>query len=252
MNYLRSILFMLIVTPPYALCMIFCFPLPHRVRRYTAVPWVFMTVWLIKHVLGIDYRVLGRENIPDRPAVILAKHQSAWETVVLQQVFPLALFVWKKELRWQLPFFGWAQAVIPMISIDRNAGKDALKQLAKQGSMRLSQGYPVVIFPEGTRTPPGEHRRFTIGGAHLGIKSGAPILPVALNSGEFWGRNAFFKKPGVVTVSIGPVIDPDGLSAREVNARAEAWMEAEMARISPHLYRHENPPAAQPATRSAA
>lgn len=255
MNYLRSILFMLIlliVTPPYALCMIFCFPLPHRVRRYTAVPWVFMTIWLIKHVLGIDYRVLGRENIPDCPAVILAKHQSAWETVVLQQVFPLALFVWKKELRWQLPFFGWALAVIPMISIDRNAGRDALKQLAKQGSLRLSQGYPVVIFPEGTRTPPGEHSRFTIGGAHLGIKSGAPVLPVALNSGEFWGRNAFFKTPGTVTVSIGPAIDPKGLSAKEVNARAQAWMEAEMARISPHLYRHETPNLAQSATRSAA
>ena len=126
MPYLRSILFMLvllIVTPPYALGMILCFPLPHRARRYTAVPWVFMTIWLIKHVLGIDYRVLGRENIPQRPAVILTKHQSAWETVVLQEVFPLALFVWKKELRWQLPFFGWALAVIPMISIDRAAGK---------------------------------------------------------------------------------------------------------------------------------
>lgn len=107
MNYLRSILFLLMllmVTPPYALLMIFCFPLPHRARRYTAVPWVMMTIWLIKHLLGIDYRVIGQENIPAQPAVILSKHQSAWETVVLQQVFPLALFVWKKELRWQIPF----------------------------------------------------------------------------------------------------------------------------------------------------
>jgi len=241
MNYLRSILFMLvllIVTPPYALGMILCFPLPHRARRYTAVPWVFLTIWLIKHVLGIDYRVLGRENIPQRPAVILSKHQSAWETVVLQEVFPLALFVWKKELRWQLPFFGWALAVIPMISIDRGAGKNALKQLVAQGRLRLSQGYPVVIFPEGTRTPPGKFRRYKIGGAHLGVESGAPVLPVALNSGEFWGRNAFFKQPGTITVSIGPAIDPKGLTAEEVNKRAEAWMEAEMARICPHLY-HE-------------
>lgn len=240
MPYLRSILFMLvllIVTPPYALGMILCFPLPHRARRYTAVPWVFMTIWLIKHVLGIDYRVLGRENIPQRPAVILTKHQSAWETVVLQEVFPLALFVWKKELRWQLPFFGWALAVIPMISIDRAAGKNALKQLVAQGRLRLSQGYPVVIFPEGTRTEPGKMRRYKIGGAHLGVESGAPVLPVALNSGEFWGRNAFFKQPGTITVSIGPAIEPQGLTADEVNTRAEAWIEAEMARISPHLYR---------------
>ncbi|MFI4981361.1 MAG: lysophospholipid acyltransferase family protein, partial [Nevskiales bacterium] len=189
MNYLRSILFMLLLlifTPPYALFMIFCFPLPHRARRLTAVPWVSLTTWLIKHVLGIDYRVLGRKNIPDRPAVILAKHQSAWETVVLQQVFPLALFVWKKELRWQLPFFGWALAVIPMISIDRNARTNALRQLVSQGRLRLSQGYPVVIFPEGTRTPPGTYRRYKIGGAHLAVEAGAPVLPVALNSGEFW------------------------------------------------------------------
>lgn len=252
MNYLRSILFMLIlliVTPPYALLMIFCFPLPHRARRYTAVPWVFMTIWLIKHVLGIGYRVLGRENIPDRPAVILSKHQSAWETVVLQQVFPLALFVWKRELKWQLPFFGWALAVIPMISIDRGAGKNALLQLVEQGRLRLSQGYPVIIFPEGTRVAPGSHRRYKIGGAHLGVATGAPVLPLAHNAGEYWGRNAFFKRPGTITVSIGPAIDPTGLSAEDVNTRAEAWMESEMARISPHLYAaHKNPqPTAQPA-----
>jgi len=249
MSILRSILFMLvliIVTPPYALLMIFCFPLPHRFRRYTAVPWVFMTIWLIKHVLAIDYRVIGRENIPDRPAVIFSKHQSAWETVVLQQVFPLALFVWKRELKWQLPFFGWALAVIPMISIDRGAGKNALKQLADQGRLRLSQGYPVIIFPEGTRVAPGDQRRYKIGGAHLAVETGAPVLPVALNSGEYWGRNAFFKQPGLITVSIGPAIDPAGLSAEDVNSRARAWMEAEMARISPQLYRHAQP-ADQPA-----
>ncbi len=251
MNVLRSILYMLllfIVTPPYALLMIFCFPLPHRARRYTAVPWVFMTIWLIKHVLGIDYRVIGRENIPNRPVVILSKHQSAWETVVLQQVFPLALFVWKRELKWQLPFFGWALAVIPMISINRGAGKNALKQLVDQGRLRLSQGYPVIIFPEGTRVAPGHHRRYKIGGALLGVEAGAPVLPLAHNAGEFWGRNAFFKSPGTITVSIGPAIDPTGLSAEEVNSRAEVWMEAEMARISPQLYRHESTqPADQPA-----
>lgn len=252
MNLLRSILFMLVlvvVTPPYALLMILCFWLPHRARRYTAVPWVFMTIWLIKHLLRIDYRVAGREHIPARPAVILAKHQSAWETVVLQQVFPLGLFVWKRELFWQLPFFGWALAVIPMIAIDRDAGTNALKQLVDQGRLRLAQGYPVIIFPEGTRVAPGQHRRFKGGGAHLGVATGAPVLPVALNSGEFWGRNAFFKRPGTITVSIGPAIDPSGLSAEDVNSRAEAWIEAEMARISPELYHRETP---QPANAPAA
>jgi 1-acyl-sn-glycerol-3-phosphate acyltransferase len=253
-NILRSILFMglmLVITPPYALFIILCAPLPHRLRRYSAVPWVYLTIWLIEHVLGIRYRVLGREHIPARPAVILAKHQSAWETVVLQQVFPLALFVWKKELRWQVPFFGWALAVIPMISVDRNAGKYALRDLVKQGRLRLSQGYPIVIFPEGTRTPPGMHRNFKAGGAHLAAESHAPVVPVALNSGEFWGRNAFFKTPGTVTISIGPAIEPAGLKSSEVNARAQAWIEAEMARISPHLYsRHDTTSSSQTVDRT--
>ncbi len=239
MDVLRSALFMLIllvVTPPYALLVLLCFPLPHRARRMSVEPWVRFAIWLVKHVLGIDYRLIGAENIPPRPAVILCKHQSAWETLILQEVFPLVLYVWKKELK-QLPFFGWALAVIPMISIDRGAGKDALKQLVDQGRDRLGKGYSVIIFPEGTRAAPGHKRRYKIGGAHLGVETGAPVLPVALNSGEFWGRNAFFKTPGTVTVSIGPAIDPAGLDAAQVNERAEAWIEAEMRKISPHLYR---------------
>lgn len=241
---LRSVLFMLIlviVTPPYTLGVILCFWLPHRARRLSVEPWVRFTIWLVKHVLGIPYELRGRENIPTKPVVILCKHQSAWETLVLQEIFPLVLYVWKKELK-QLPFFGWALAVIPMISIDRGAGKDALKQLVDQGRDRLDKGYSIIIFPEGTRAAPGHKRRFKIGGAHLGVETGALVLPVALNSGEFWGRNAFFKQPGRVTVSIGPAIDPAGLSAGEVNARAEAWIEAEMQRISPHLYQQGQTP----------
>ena len=165
----------------------------------------------------------------------------------MQAVFPLALFVWKKELIW-LPFFGWALAAIPMISIDRRAGKDALKQLIEQGRMRLSQGYPVIIFPEGTRIAPGHTRRFRAGGAHLAVATGAPVVPLAHNAGEFWRRNAFIKYPGTVTVSIGPAIDPAGLSAEDITRRSEAWIETEMRRISPQLYRNESPqPAARPA-----
>lgn len=235
---LRSALFMLLLvvfTVPYASGVMLCFALPHRWRRMTVVPWVHVAAWLIEHVLGIDYRVIGRENIPDRPAVILSKHQSAWETIVLQLIFPWTLFVWKKELLW-LPFFGWGLAATPMIAVDRGGGKAALRQLVEQGRRRLAQGYWIIIFPEGTRTPVGTHRRYKAGGAHLAVETGAPVVPVALNAGEFWSRRAFIKYPGTVTVSIGPAIDPTGLSAEDVNARAEAWMEAEMRRISPHKY----------------
>ena len=241
---LRSLLFMLIllvVTPPYTLLVMLCFPLPHHMRRRTVVPWVTFAIWLVKHVLGIPYRLIGAENIPSGSCVVLCKHQSAWETLILQEIFKDTVYVWKKELKY-LPFFGWALATIPMIEIDRKAGKEALRQLVDQGRHRLSNGYTVIIFPEGTRAMPGSKNRYKIGGAHLAVATGAPVIPVALNSGEFWGRNALFKRTGTATVSIGPAIDPAGLTAAEVMGHAENWIEAEMTRISPHLYgnSHEN------------
>jgi 1-acyl-sn-glycerol-3-phosphate acyltransferase len=114
-----------------------------------------------------------------------------------------------------------------------------------QGRDRLANGYTVIIFPEGTRSQPGSKNRYKVGGAHLAVETGTPVVPVALNSGEFWGRNALFKRSGTVTVSIGPAIDPAGLSSSEVLARAETWIEAEMRRISPQLYgatRESGPP----------
>ncbi len=238
MAAVRSLLFLLIllvVTPPYTLGVILCRPLPHHMRRRTVVPWVNFTIWLIKHVLGIPYRLQGAENIPARAAVVLAKHQSAWETFVLQEVFKDTVFVWRKEIKY-LPFFGWALASIPMIETDRSASRSSLKRLVDQGRDRLDNGYTVIIFPEGTRSQPGSKNRYKNGGAHLAVETGAPVVPVALNSGEFWGRNALFKRCGTVTVSVGPAIDPAGLTANEITQRAEAWIEAEMSRISPQLY----------------
>jgi 1-acyl-sn-glycerol-3-phosphate acyltransferase len=238
MAVFRSLLFLLIllvVTPPYTLCVLFFWPLPHHVRRQSVVPWVSFTIWLVKHVLGIPYRLLGAENIPARPCVVLCKHQSAWETLMLQEVFKDTVFVWRKEIKY-LPFFGWALAVTPMIETDRSASKSALKRLVDQGRDRLANGYTVIIFPEGTRSQPGSKNRYKGGGALLAVQTGTPVVPVALNSGEFWGRNALFKTSGTVTVSVGPAIDPTGLTANEVLSRAETWIEAEMTRISPHLY----------------
>ncbi len=238
MAVLRSLLFLLIllvVTPPYTLGVILCRPLPHHMRRRSVVPWVNFTIWLVKHVLGIPYRLVGAENIPARACIVLAKHQSAWETLMLQEVFKDTVFVWRKEIKY-LPFFGWALASIPMIETDRTATKATLKRLVDQGRDRLENGYTVIIFPEGTRSEPGSKNRYKVGGAHLAVETGTPVIPVALNSGEFWGRNALFKRCGTVTVSIGPAIDPAGLSASEITQRAEAWIEAEMSRISPQLY----------------
>ncbi|MDR0380215.1 MAG: 1-acyl-sn-glycerol-3-phosphate acyltransferase [Candidatus Accumulibacter sp.] len=231
----RSALFLFLVvliTVPAGLLVTFAVILPMRWRFRLAAGWRVLFMALCKHVLGLDYRVVGRENIPATPSVILSKHQSAWETVGLQDIFPPQVFVLKRSLQ-LIPFLGWAFAVLGMISIDRGAGKSALKQVERQGIERLRAGYWVVIFPEGTRTAPGEHRRFKAGGALLAVSAGVPAVPVAHDAGKFWARNAFIKKPGRITVSIGPPIDPRGKSAEEVNALAERWIEAEMRRLSP-------------------
>lgn len=251
MVFLRSLLFMIalaVVIPLTVIGLLLVFWLPHCQRRLFVMPMVHTIMWLVRHLLGIEHRILGAENIPAVPCVILCKHQSAWETFALQVIFPLTSFVYKKELHW-LPFFGWGIKLMPFVAIDRSAGKAALQQVAERGTRRLREGYNVVIFPEGTRVPPGQHRRFKIGGAWLAVAAGVPVVPVALNSGECWRRQAFLKKPGTVTVSIGPVIDPAGKTAEEVNTTAERWIETEMRHISPHRYAHE---AASAATGTAA
>lgn len=236
----RSALFMLLMavtTVLIVLALLCVFWLPTRRRRLFVMPWIHFVMWLIEHLLGIRTRIEGAENIPAVPCVILSKHQSAWETFALQTIFTLTSFVYKQELHW-LPFFGWGLKLMPFVAIDRGAGKAALGQVAERGRQRLAEGYSVIVFPEGTRVPPGQKRRYKIGGAYLGVAAGAPVVPVALNSGECWRRQAFLKTPGIVTVSIGPAIDPSGKTAEEVNALAETWIEAEMHRISPHRYRH--------------
>ena len=238
MLFLRSILYLLLaclITSPFGLFVTLSVVLPMRVRFQLIAIWRTLFMALCRYVLGIRYEVIGRENIPAIPSVIISKHQSAWETVSLQAIFPPLVFVLKKSLL-MIPFLGRAFAAVKMISIDRNAGKDALRQVIDQGCERLKAGYWVVIFPEGTRVAPGESRRFKPGGANLAVAAGALVVPVAHNAGEFWAKNAFIKTPGMITVSIGPAIDPKGKTAAEVTALAEQWIESEMRRISPHLY----------------
>lgn len=200
--------------------------------------WRRCFMWGVENILGIRSEIQGLENLPKEPCVILSKHQSAWETVALQDLVPrgvYCVFVLKKELL-KLPFFGWSLAAMRMISIDRSAGKDALEQVVEQGRERLNAGYYVIIFPEGTRVAPGQKRRYKPGGAYLATHVGCQVVPVAHNAGEVWPRQAFLKKPGKVTVSIGPAFNAAGMTEAEVTKRVEAWIEGEMKRLSPHLY----------------
>ncbi|MBU1364021.1 MAG: 1-acyl-sn-glycerol-3-phosphate acyltransferase [Gammaproteobacteria bacterium] len=192
----------------------------------------------VENILGIRPKVIGLENMPKEPCVILSKHQSAWETMTIQDLVPAGaycVFVLKKELL-RVPLVGWGLAAMKMISIDRTAGKDALDQVVIQGRERLQQGFYVVLFPEGTRVAPGQKKRYKPGGAYLATHVGCKVVPVAHDAGELWPRQAFLKTPGTVTMSIGPAFDATGMTEAEVNQRAEAWIEDEMHRISPHRY----------------
>ena len=239
MIFLRSLLFqilLLLVTPVYgflALPIAALLPIHARYRLFAS--WAAFVTHAARIVLGIRYQVIGRENLPAQPAVLLAKHQSAWETCAFQTIFPPQGYVLKRELL-LIPFFGWGLALTPVIAINRKAGRDALKQVAEQGKKRLAQGFWVVIFPEGTRVAPGQKGNYKGGGALLASASKAPVVPVAHNAGEFWPKNSFLKKPGLITVSIGPAIDASAHSASEITAQAEAWIEGEMHRLFPHHY----------------
>jgi len=234
MTWLRSTLFaaaLVVVTPPYALIALATFPLPRMVRYRIISGWSCLVIGLAKLVLGIDWRVEGREHLPAGPAVILSKHQSAWETMAFQLIFPPQVHVLKRELLW-IPFFGWGLALMSPIAIDRSRGVAALRAMARRGRERLEQGFWVVVFPEGTRVRPGERRPYQLGGAWLAAAAGAPVVPVAHNAGLVWPRNAFLKRAGTVTVRIGPSIEPADHDPKTLNDMAEAWIEEQQKALA--------------------
>lgn len=235
MNLFRSTLFAVLqttLTVLFSVVALLSFPFSPHTRYRMITGYNHIVIWLARWVLGIRYVVQGREHLPTAPAVVLAKHQSAWETVAFLFLFPPVSAVIKQELL-KVPFFGWAYRMLSPIAIDRGAGREALKQIVAQGKAKLAQGFWVLVFPEGTRVAPGEKGRYGIGGAWLAAETGAPIVPVAHNAGEVWPKNAFVKRPGTITVSIGPPIESAGKSAAELTRAVEAWIEAEMARLPP-------------------
>jgi len=234
MSVARSVLFalaLIIVTPPYALIALASAPLPRMVRYRIISGWSRLILWLSRVILGIEWRVEGRENLPSRPAVILSKHQSAWETLAFQHIFPPQVHVLKRELLW-IPFFGWGLALMSPIAINRSRGVRALRTIARRGRERLAQGFWVVVFPEGTRVAPGVQREYQPGGAWLACATGAPVVPVAHNAGLLWPRNAFLKRSGTVTVRIGPPIDAANRDPKTVNELAKAWIEEQQKALT--------------------
>ncbi len=219
-----------------AIAILLAFPLPLLWRYRVAENWTRFNVWWLRVTCGVGYRVIGAENIAKVPnaAVIMSKHQSTWETMALQRLFPPQVWVLKRELMW-IPFFGWGLALVAPIAIRRGTGRKAMDQLLRQGADRLARGLWVVIFPEGTRVAPGQSRRYKMGGAVLASHTGYPIVPVAHNAGLYWPRHSFLKRPGTITVVIGEPIETVGKSPEQLNTEVRDWIEARMS----ELYRDE-------------
>jgi 1-acyl-sn-glycerol-3-phosphate acyltransferase len=230
---LRSLLFNLVMFVSVLIYAPLVLPtalLPYSLRYRLISQWARFQVFLLKILCGLDYRVEGQEHLPAGAAIILSKHQSAWETIAFQQIFPAQTWVLKRELMW-IPLFGWALALTRPIAIDRGAGRKAVEEVVTQGRERLQSGIWVVVFPEGTRVAPGTRKRYAMGGAILAAETGYPVVPVAHNAGSFWLRRGFLKKPGTVRVVIGPVIDPRGKKAEEIIKQAEGWIESRMVEL---------------------
>jgi 1-acyl-sn-glycerol-3-phosphate acyltransferase len=201
-----------------------------------AVNWFRLVVWGTRVILGIQVRVSGRENLPVgacAPAILLSKHQSTLETLLLPTLMP---FVFKRELL-RIPFFGWSMARLDMIHINRESRAAALKHVVAQGKVLLARGTWIIMFPEGTRMARGEKGTYMTAGTRLAVESGAPVIPIAVSSGKCWPRKGFIKHPGLVDVSIGPAISSVGREPKELMREVEAWIEAEMRRIDPEAYR---------------
>lgn len=237
-QWIRSLVFfvgMLVTAIIYTPVALLAFPLPAVHRSNVIGWWANMIVAWLRLTCGLSHRVAGLENLPAKPCVILSKHQSAWETIAFQHIFPAQAWVLKRELLW-IPFFGWGLAATRPIAIDRKAGLRALDDVVRQGMERLAGGRYVVVFPEGTRMGPGERGRYNPGGAMLASRAGVPVVPVAHNSGSYWSRRGFLKRPGVIEVRVGPPIDVTDKRAKQVSAEAEAWIEARMVELEPGLH----------------
>lgn len=183
--------------------------------------WARFNIWTLAIIYGITFHVQGKENIPSEPSIIISNHQSAWETLAFQLIFPTQSFLLKRSLL-KIPFLGWGLAMTRPVAIDREHKVRALDSLIKQGAERLKEGRWLVVFPEGTRHSPGQPGKFQIGGAMIAAKTGAPVVPVAHNAGVFWPKNSLLKHSGKIDLIIGPPIHAEGKKTRKLSSEIEA------------------------------
>ena len=245
MNLLRSILhalWMLVTVIPWGIWMVVSSIWSDGTQMWwKAQQWLTWAAGPIgRRILGIELKITGYENLPvgaTSPAILLVKHQSTLETFLIPTIMPHPLaFVFKRELIF-VPFFGWAMGRMDMIHIDRRLKAQAFNKVVEQGKRLLAQGVWVIMFPEGTRIPRGQKGTYKTGGTRLAIATGAPVIPIAVNSARVWPRKAFIKRAGLVEVSIGKPIPSEGRTADDLLLEVETWIEAEMRRLDPGAYK---------------
>ena len=216
--FIGSIISLIVIT----LCGLFLVILPYSYRQRFLSNWAIFCIWWLKISLNITTDIKGSENVNSSPSVIISNHQSTWETLAFQTIFPAHTWVLKQELLW-LPVFGWSLALLKPIVINRGDKLNAIKKVIKQGSERLSQGISVVVFPEGTRQTYKHLGDYQNGAAAIAKKSGYDIIPVYHNAGKFWPKGSFIKKPGVITVVIGEPISSSFLTSSELTKEVRNW-----------------------------
>ena len=236
MLLIRSLLFyagQIISTILFAPLGLLVFPLSFKTRYYIITRWTAFNLWWLKICCNVDYEIEGLENIPDQACIVMCKHQSAFETLALQLIFIPQVWVLKHELL-RIPVYGWGLASMQPIAINRGSVIKSFRQIVTQGCQRLKAGLWVIIFPEGTRVAPGEKKAYLPGGGMLAVKSKANIIPVAHNAGHLWPRNSLIKKPGTITLVIGPVIESTNKSAKKITMEVETWIETTVSSL-PHF-----------------
>jgi len=226
-------LFFALVTILYTLPCITLAPFLSLEKKHALIAvWGKMFLWLIDVICGVKYNIQGLDQVSDKPAVVMSKHQSDWETFAFLTLFNPQSTVAKKELL-SIPFFGWCLKIKDPVVIDRSKKTNALKQLLAQGKENLEKGCWVMIFPEGTRVAPGEASEYSSGGALLAQKAGVSVIPIAHNAGEFCPPRGYIKYPGTIQVVVGPEISTKGKKTKAVMNEVESWIRTTMAEISP-------------------
>jgi len=221
------------VTIVLSILFILVFPLVRERTRYLMATWwcSFILIWL-RICCGVRYKIIGAENLPSEPVVILSNHQSQWETILFYKlVFPVAPILKRELLR--IPFWGWAMRLQRPIAIDRSNPREAGKSLLIQGVEKIKQGYSIIIFPEGTRSRPGTMKRFSRGGARLAVAAEAPIVPIAHDAGKCWPPHAFIKFPGTITVTIGKPVSTLQGKSDDLSAGVEVCLREHLLCRSP-------------------